>query len=322
MFGCAACIKWIIVPILISYGVYYYFTTPTGQLTKVAIYSKSDTSYYTDVTWLTSHNSFAYKNGSFKKQLAPNQVLTIEQQLQVGVRSFMIDLHYDGSGKNVVIGHEDYLLFEQPFLPFLDTIRIWLDNNKNDIITIHLESYIRDHKKIMDILRTANLDKYLFDLKTNANRWPTIGEMKKTNKRLVIFSDKTQDTGFGIMSAYEYMETQYNLHEYPSCQMRTDRARGVASLFVFNHFYSILPIPNAFSFLGINRPNASYLLDYLSPIRKINNYNYMRDRICYCFHNGQTKNKWPNFVAVDFIGMQGDEAAIVSDINKGNIKCP
>lgn len=65
--------------------------------------------YYNDVCWLTSHNSFAYKNTSFKHQLFPNQIRSIKKQLLLGVRSFMIDLHYDNN--EVVIAHGGFHLF-------------------------------------------------------------------------------------------------------------------------------------------------------------------------------------------------------------------
>lgn len=94
----------------------------------------------------------------------------------------------------------------------------------------------------MKIIAVAGLDKYLFDLceynggkaqkgkdqcrctdRTNKKlselRWPTLGEMRAQKKRLVIFSDKIEDTGYGIMYVSSTMETKYDISDYPNCEI-------------------------------------------------------------------------------------------------------
>jgi hypothetical protein len=298
---------------------YYYSPYPYPEIhTKFSpvlsrlLSSYSGTRSYDDVCWLTSHNSFTYKNPLSEKQFFPNQSLTIKEQLEHGVRGFMIDLHRD-TGGNIVIAHGSALLFKQQLLPFLNTIKDWLDSNKDDIITVHLESYVGNYTDIMTLINTAGLQVYLFDLGSSTS-WPTLGSMRASDKRLIIFSDNRLDLGTGIMHATKYMETQYDLASYPCCDMRTD-GRTIpppnAPLFVMNHFYPILITPRT----GI-------WSSYFSASSDVNSYKRLEKRICDCFSKGPPFGKWPNFIAVDFAGtFGGEELEIVLDINNKSMAC-
>lgn len=304
--------------LVVSFMAYYFSPYPhPEEHAKFApvlhrlLNSYSSTRSYDDVCWLTSHNSFTYKNSLFEKQFLPNQSLTIKEQLEYGVRSFMVDLHYDSS-RNIVIAHGDALLFKQQLLPFLNTIKDWLDNNKDDIITIHLESYVGNYVDIMAVINTANLQGYLFDLGLSTNNWPTLGNMRANDKRLVIFSDNISDVGVGIMHTAKYMETQYDLASYPCCDMRIGNRAVTAPLFVMNHFYSIMITPR-----------AGVWSSYFSASSEVNSYKRLEKRICDCINNGPPFGKWPNFIAVDFAGtLGGEELKVVLDINNKSIACP
>jgi len=300
---------------------------------------------YNQVCWLTSHNSFAYKDPSFKHPKFPNQKLDINSQLKYGVRSFMIDLWYPGPGKvekEIIIAHSNdrdgQRLFAQPFLPFLQTMQDWLDSHKEDIVTVHLESWIGDYQKIYSVLGTAKLQNLLFDLceyhggKTIQKKgssacslptgkeldpgqlqWPTLGELRNTGKRLIIFSDSGEDIGPGIMHTKEYMETQYDLISYPDCEMRPDNRTIGANLFVMNHFYPVRILGMNF---GADFPYISKKLMVTTP----NSYEEVYARMCTCF----TQYKQiPNFIAMDFIGTgKADEREIIIAINNGSIVLP
>jgi hypothetical protein len=306
----------------------------------------SNDKQYDEVCWLTSHNSFAYYDSLISNAfIARNQWLNIIDQLKYSVRGFMIDLYYknDDPKNTIIIAHRlqpepaiwNRRYFKQDFSnPFLKSIKEWLNNNSQDIITIHLESYIRNYKKIMKEINNAGLSAYLFDLyeyngvvkkeestcinnswfswldETNLEPrkliWPTLGEMREKNKRLVVFSDKREDVGYGIMHTLNTMETLYDLNDYPNCEMRTeeeDRALK-APIFVMNHFYKYMPIPGANIF-------GSY--------HKANKYNALLLRAGACCLQ---ENKCPNFIAIDDVGLdESGDRKIVLDINRHNKIC-
>lgn len=378
------------------------------------IQTYTDDVLYNEVCWLTSHNSYAYKDPNSSVNFLPNQVYPIEEQLRRGVRSFMIDLHYDDE-HNIILAHEG-ILFKQPFLPFLKTIKKWLDEHRKDIITVHLESYItgpdlvlltakrgdlqqiisklpkeydglpvlirhnnkyaiygmknarwqitqitdideavaaelkslpfsddyellkrkklsgivvnmlgtghdsykNTYPEIMDIIdKKAGLKEYLFDLRDFNNQWPCLGKMRMTGnhgKRLVIFSDKRVNVGYGIMHTANYMETEYNLRESPACEKRGDNRAYNSNLFVMNHFYPV-PLSSAplVTFLHGKAPYVGIDIYY-----GLNSYKNIVGRVCDCLNQ---ERKFPNFIAVDNVGIGGDEVLVVLDINKKELKC-
>ena len=95
--------------------------------------------------------------------------------------------------------------------------------------------------------------------------------MRQNNKRLVIFSDNGADTAprifplaSGIFSASEYRETQYDLGEFPNCEMRVGRhpsaqAGGTSRLFLINHFYKGSFATGEMTYHQINNPFANSL---------------------------------------------------------------
>ena len=287
---------------------------------------------YNYVCWLTSHNSYAYNEKSFEnKFINENQSLNIRKQLEYGVRGFMIDLYYekDNPANSIILAHSmkekgnsfvTIRHYKQKISsPFLETVKKWLDDNPQDIITFHLESYIRDYNKIIEELKTVGLYDYLFDLYEYNNQglaehfksldskelaWPTLGEMRQHNKQLVVFSDKIEDSGYGIMYVSNTMETQYDLDGFPSCEKRYDGRVEEAPIFIFNHFCKYRSMPAS----GI-------ICNY----KKRNKYDNILLRVAKCWLQ---ECKSPNFVAVDMVGhKKGNEKQIVLDINNYNEKC-
>ena len=294
---------------------------------------------YSDVCWLTSHNSFTYYGPLITSTFIPrNQYRNIKDQLQYGVRGFMVDLYYknDDPKNTIILAHRaqpepaiwNRRYFKQDFSsPFLETVEEWLRNNPQDIITIHLESYVKKYDKIKEAIDAAGLGKYLFDLceynggeaqkgkaqckwsdgkerRINELRWPTLGEMRKQGKNLVVFSDKTEDAGYGIMHVSNTMETQYDLSKFFICEKRSEGRAQNARIFVMNHFYKSRAMPG-----------ATVLFNY----DKVNKYDGLILRVGACCFQ---EKRCPNFMAVDNIGSDGSaDRQIVLAINNHIDKC-
>lgn len=315
----------------------------------------TDNKDYNWVCWLTTHNSFAYrrdKTGAIENKyyINPNQRLDIKEQLGFGVRGFTVDLYYeeDDPNKPIILAHrgseKGIKYYKQKFSsPFLETIEKWLRNNPQDIVTIHLESYVRNYEKIKKEIEDAGLKKYLFnlceynggfaltsrthcalpegkELESKSLRWPTLGEMRKSDKRLVIFSDKAEDAGYGIMHVSNIMETQYDIVEFSVCEKRLEGRAERAPVFVMNHFHKYTPIPTATTSLALFQ-SLRFIIDSSADLIFTNPNQYknlvLRAGMCY-LQEGQ----WPNFLVVDDVGSeQGGERQIVLAINKNNKKC-
>ena len=179
---------------------------------------------YDEVPTVASHNSFSYpdKNIEFlslQTAILQNQILNIKEQLDFGVRTFFIDVYTDKKDPHAPIkfshgsgGHTRAFTRRWEF--FLEDINHFLSSTPNEIITLHLESYVENYDKIMRDLCAARLDTYLYFAAKSSTDWDTREQMIKNNQRLLVFSDANKDCGPGIMNTRDYViENHYKGYE-------------------------------------------------------------------------------------------------------------
>ncbi len=238
---------------------------------------------YNEVAYLTTHNAFNSKQDRF---LFPNQKSNIAEQLNNGVRALMIDV-YDDNGSTVVY-HAYKFLGSQPLSVYLNDIKYFLDNNPNEILTLILETYTSSNA-IENEINKVGLLKYLHTQDVNS-LWPKLQTMIDSNKRLVILSDKND--GNEKQSWYHYMWNFAVENKYGEINCEFNRGSPENSLFIFNHFIT--------SLTG-NKDNAN----------KVNSFKYLMNHITNC---KDLKNKFPNFITVDFYEI-GESIDVVSKLN-------
>ena len=79
---------------------------------------------------------------------------------------------------------------------YLTTVKTWLDNNPNDVVTLLWTNPDNIAMTAFDsIFKSVGADKYVFTPSTNPNplpmdQWPTLGDMIAANTRLVVFIGK------------------------------------------------------------------------------------------------------------------------------------
>ena len=123
---------------------------------------------YNEVAYLTTHNAYNSKEDGFK---LPNQKWNITTQLNSGVRALMIDV-YDESGQ-LEVYHGFKILGSKPFLNILTEIKLFMDENENEVLTIILECYA-SADLIAKYFENSGLSQYLYT-KTNNEEWKTLG---------------------------------------------------------------------------------------------------------------------------------------------------
>jgi hypothetical protein len=232
---------------------------------------------YDDVAYLTTHNAF---NNSADGFMLPNQNNTITQQLNDGVRAFMIDV-YNKDGVATVYHGFSYL-GSKPLTYNLVEIKSFLDNNPNEIVTIIFECHTTSGL-IETALTETGLMNFLF-VKDALTEWPTLQEMINMGKRLVIFSEA--DNAIPGQDWYHYIwehavETDFSFSDSSQFSCDFNRGDSINELFILNHF-----ITN--SITGTGMPDEAAIVN-ASP--------YLINRLTACMIE---KNKFPNFIAVDF----------------------
>ena len=245
---------------------------------------------YNEVAYLTTHNAF---NSDQDGLLFPNQTYNIASQLNDGVRGLMIDVYNDLFGTPVVY-HSIIALGYIPLSDIFNDIKIFLDNNPNEVITIILECYVTAND-IEDEINQSGLSNYLY---THNTVWPTLQNMINNDNRLVIFSDV--DDASSSQNWYHYVweyavETHYSVGNINDFTCDFNRGDPLNDLFIFNHFVTDAT-------LGYGLYNES---------NDVNANPFFINRALNC----QTQtNKFPNFVTVDYYEL-GDGLAVVDQLN-------
>jgi hypothetical protein len=146
------------------------------------------TRQYSQISQIGAHDSAAI--GS---TLADNQVLSVTDQLNSGIRFLQGQTHLD-LFKVLSFCHTScYLEYGGPVKNYLASVKSWLDANPDDVVTLLLTNGDRlDPSKFDDAFKAAELDTYAFVPSTNPNplpidQWPTLQDMISAGTRLVVF---------------------------------------------------------------------------------------------------------------------------------------
>lgn len=285
----------------------------------------TDDRKYSEVCWLTTHNAFANEKKGWNYA---QQNLDFEEQYALGVRSFMIDLywytpekHPDGVDTNsqpkpyIAMCHEPGFLNGRNCLTtrllkngapesvanLLAQIKTWLDADGDEIITLQIESRFGEEgarEALFEAFDAAGLTTYLYTPQVASEEiqdWPTLGDLRNSNRRLIVFSDNIND---GFIHTSTYRETKFDLGKFSQCEMREDNrdSRKRAPLFVMNHFH------------GISIRLNGLWKDY----EKINSYSYIMQRVGIC---EREHNMLPNFIVMDFVEQGGMGGALQAAID-------
>jgi hypothetical protein len=202
-----------------------------GSIIKLNAFETNSSKYgnkrFNEWTWLTSHNSHLNEDDNSVVILAANQFISIDRQLEYGVRAFMLDIDlkvcndleklFDmcrcegvclchgqcskGALNNLKDGMNVRNL-EYALKKIVDFLR----RNEEEIITIFLEDYLLETQHLLKVFKRV---KYLSGLIFNPyasewnvvkNGWPKIIAMVQANKRLLIVDDEQRGKHAGRSS--------------------------------------------------------------------------------------------------------------------------
>ncbi len=270
------------------------------------------TQKYDEVAWLTTHNSFT--NYEDSRWIVANQSKSIQHQLEAGVRGLMLDVWHYKSG--LYLCHGDCEKFPVPGITYalprqtvkgaLQTVVNFLNSHPNDVVTLFLEDESNskgDHlKNVLDSV--SGLRSMMFvpsQQGVSSNGWPKVADMVRSNKRLLIFSDKSGHT-LDVDAAW-FVQNHWSIGDLGTdyeCRTRWEKT-PLDDQGDFNRPFIMNQFRNVPSIITAAIDNGSNLE------RRINDY-------CMPAAGG----KKPNFIAVDFFELPlcgKNPTSIVNDLN-------
>ncbi|KAJ2761757.1 hypothetical protein IWQ56_002165 [Coemansia nantahalensis] len=256
---------------------------------------------YSEVAYATTHNSYAVGDN-----IAANQNKNIRQQLDDGVRGFMLDLHKldSGSSAEPYLCHTSCTLLNAgKLVDALGDFRTYLAANPREVVTIYIENAQPfGAADIAKAFTDARLDAYAYAPSGGNTTWPTLGSMISSGKRLVVFSDRGADASVApwILDENSHsVQTSYTVAEGRSFDCQPLRA--VRPLWVMNHFvYTNLTLGIA----NFDRPAPD-------AAASVNTESSIESQAALC----QSAGHRPNFVTVDYYDV-GEVFRAVAGINK------
>jgi hypothetical protein len=249
-----------------------------------------------------THNSMS--NAAAGWQI-PNQQVGIPEQLQAGVRGFLIDTYYahpDVNGALVTdqvptatsqlyLCHVACSLGATPLIDALRGIRRWLRDNPRNVLLFVNEDYTRPEDFARQV-RLSGLRRHVYGGKLGS-RWPTLRKLIARRRQVIMLSQGDTGTVRWYRNSYAGLlqETPYNWNtpdlltsqaNWPaSC--RPNRGGTTGGLFLLNHWSPpVAPSPATSAIV-----NATQTL-------------VGRARVCRF-----VRGRWPTLVAVDMFQSGG-----------------
>jgi hypothetical protein len=271
-----------------------------------------------EVTFAATHNSMSSANAGW---LFPDQDAGIRQQLESGIRGLLIDTHYWDTRDDVValtrdrvpdnlsvalssfvtsIGepqpgallcHSLCTLGNEPLTDGLTEVKRFLDRNRNEVIVVVIEDYV----SVADTeaaFKQTGLDRYVVTHRPDTS-WPTLGQLVRTNKRLIVFSEnqKPPPAWYGSFEA-SFQDTPYNVDTPDAFTCTLNRGDPTNPLLLLNNW-----------------------IDKVSPDRAdaatVNSYDALMANVSRCLQRGRR----PNLIAVDFYNI-GNVIQVAADLNR------
>ena len=243
---------------------------------------------YDEVAYATTHNAHAAAEYRFAP---PNQRSGLTQQLEDGVRGFMLDTYLDDRTAAPALCHGACAFGRYPLVDGLRELNDFLDTHPREVITIIFETYLAADLTLASFEESGLLARTYAH--TAGEPWPTLGEMVAADTRVVVFTDRDGGTYDWYMDVWEHAwETHYAATTPADFSCDPNRGDTANPLFIFNHF--------------LTAPFASEALSEM-----VNHNPFLIERAEGC---ADETGDFPNFITVDFYEI-GDVLEVTETLN-------
>ena len=199
---------------------------------------------YNNITHLGAHNSPFLRDESTGFSSSGNHFFDSIVQLDAGVRVLTAQVHVEepegtAPGANLRLCHASCSLLDAGlFSDWLGTIKQWMDNNPNEVVTIIIVN--ADEASTADIAaayEASAINSYGYIPESPDQRmqtWPTLGELIAANTRLVTFvaslvgGDAPNPTAPYLLNEFTHVfETQFEVTSFSGFDCNIHRPNGL-----------------------------------------------------------------------------------------------
>jgi hypothetical protein len=272
---------------------------------------------YDGAAFLATHNSMSSSDAGF---INAEQDPTIIGQLNSGARALLIDFHYwttatsvqrflgrlppatrkvlaplttdIGTRPGVWLCHVACQLGATQAVSALHAVADWLRTHHDAVLTLIVE----DHTTPADTLKTleqAGLRRFALVQPALGAPWPTLGEMVRSGRRLVVFTERADALAPWVTNYHQVgAETAFRATSPSRLSCAPGRGPAYARLFLLNNWIST------------DAPSRS-------EAAQVNAQATLARRAARC---RRERHMMPNFIAVDFAAI-GDPLRVVDRLN-------
>ena len=273
---------------------------------------------YDEVVYAATHNSMSSPDVVL---IWPEHDGDIRSQLDQGIRALLIDTHhwtplvsdeqlaaadpylptgvaertFDALGPlregrdGAYLCHNECALGAIPLLDALRTIREFLGENPDEVVTLIIQDAITP-AETADAFTRAGLDRYVHEHAQGAP-WATLGELIDRGERLAVFAEAGGPPPGWYHQAFESIqETPYRFEEPDDFTCAPNRGDPEATLFLLNHWVQRVA------------PDRADAVD-------VNGHDAIVDRAREC--RGE-RGLLPNYIAVNFYSIGGLSDAVAT----------
>lgn len=223
---------------------------------------------YSTITHLGAHDSPFVSNSSNGFTVSGNQYIDSIAQLDAGVRLLSAQVLADKNTNELHLCHTMCSLYDAGTLAsWLASIKVWMDNNPNEVVTILLvnEANAVASRFAGDYSKSGIL-KYAYSPQQPITTWPSLSTLISAGSRLITFITNIPDNSGALYLLSEFNYIFENPYEVTSplnfsclpdrpASLKGDAPGAIASgkLFLMNHF---LGKQQAFSIVIPDKDNA------------------------------------------------------------------
>ena len=237
---------------------------------------------YNQVSVVCTHNAMSSIEDGFVIP-TPNQRWSFLHQLDDGVRCMMLDTYMDQGEPKLC--HAYCGLGATPWVPMLQSVRVWLDAHPREVLSFVLEAYISEAETQQALVDGGVFGRVYHHAAPPGSPWPTLRQLIERDQRLVIFTDDAAANGDWHLDWRAYgWETPYDDPTFTCVHGRGAPAAHDNQVFILNH-YVLCPAG------GCESNGTQY-----------NAYLFLLPRASACWRFDPIENPWtqiPTFVNVD-----------------------